>query len=170
MNWLQLTGALVSAVGLVVFYYLMILGKESPQKRLGETFKMPDVRLRYTPDALYETFEKAGAGGRPEMRRYWVYDFGLMACLTAVMVAVSANVASRGTWIYPLMLILAVARTAVDVAEDLLFLSLLRRYPARLNGTARLASAVTTGKHALLIAWLIPLFLTLVLAAFNIKL
>jgi len=169
MNILLLTGVLVSGIGLVVFYYLMILAKTSPQKRLGETFKMPDVRLHYAPDVLYQAFDQAGEAGRPEMRRYWMYDFGLMACLTAVMIAVSANVAGRGTWLYALMVSLSVLRTAVDVAEDLLFLSLLKRYPARRNGAARLAGMVTTLKHALLITWLLPLFAKLVLAAFNIK-
>lgn len=170
MSWLLLSGILVSAIGLVVFYYLMVLSKSSPQKRLGADFKMPDVRLRYTPDMLYKTFEDAGGDGRPEMRCYWLLDFGLMACLTGVMIAATANVAESGMWIYALMLTLAVARTAVDIAEDILFLSLLRRYPARRDSTARVAGFVTTLKHALLAAWLLPLFFLLVTAAFHIKL
>ena len=168
MNWPLLAGALVSAGGLVVFYYLMALAKASPQKRLGETFKMPDVRLRYNADTLYDTFAKAGEDGRPQMRLYWMYDFGLMLCLTFVMLAVSVNIAGRGTWLFTLMAALAIARTAVDVAEDLLFLSLLKAYPERRTGMARLAGMVTTLKHALLIAWVTPLFIRLVLAAFNI--
>lgn len=170
MNWPLLAGALVSGPGLVVFYYLMALSKGSPQKRLGESFKMPDVRLRYTPDTLYDTFAMAGEAGRPEMLRYWLYDFGLIVCLMAVMIAVSANVVGKGTWLFTLMVWLTAVRTAADIAEDLLFLSLLRRYPARRDGMARLASLTTTLKHTLLIAWLLPLFFKLVLAAFNIRL
>jgi hypothetical protein len=170
MNALLLAGAIVSGAGLAAFYYLMVPAKQSPQKRLGESFKMPDVRLHYAPETLYQTFDAAGEAGRPEMRRYWLYDFGLMTCLTAVMIAVSANVAGKGTWLFTLMVWLAALRTAVDIAEDLLFLSLLKRYPARRNGMARLAGAVTTLKHALLIAWLLPLFFKLVLTAFNIQL
>ena len=165
---LQLAGTLVSAAALVVFYYLMALSKHSPQKLLGQDFKMPDVRLRYTPDTLYQTFGEAGEDGRPEMRRYWLYDFGMMLGLTGVMIAVSANIAGRGTWIYLLMVALSVTRTVVDIAEDLLFLFLLHRYPKRLDGTARLASVVTTLKHALLIAWIVMLFLLLIQSAFGL--
>jgi hypothetical protein len=168
MILLQLAGTLVTIIGLMVFYYLMALSKHSPQKLLGPAFRMPDVRMRYTPDALYRTFGEAGESGRPEMRRYWLYDCGLMACLTGVMIAVSANVAGKGSWVYLLMIALSVARTAVDIAEDFLFLYLLRRYPERLDGTARLAGAVTTLKHALLAAWLGMLFLLLLQSAFGL--
>lgn len=165
---LQLTGTILSAVGLALFYYLMALSKASPQKLLGETFKMPDVRMHYTPDTLYQTFETAGENGRPEMRRYWLLDFGFMACLTGVMIAVSANIAGRETWVFALMVSLSVARTAVDIAEDGLFLSLLRGFPERRGGAARLAGAVTTLKHALLIAWLAVMFFLLLQSAFGL--
>jgi hypothetical protein len=168
MNYLQLTGALVSAAGLVVFYYLMILSKASPQKRLGEPFKMLNVRLHYSPDIVYQTFEEAGEDGRPEIRRYLLYDFGLMACLTGAMIAVTANVADRGSWIFPLMIVLSVVRTVMNAIEDLLQLSLLRRYPQHGNAAARIAGVVVTLKHALLIAWVGLLFFLLILAAFHI--
>lgn len=166
---LQLAGTLVTIAGLALFYYLMTISKHSPQKLLGPAFRMPDVRMRYTPDALYQTFGEAGESGRPEMRRYWLLDFGFMACLTGVMIAVSANVAGKGLWVYPLMIALSVARTAVDVTEDILLLSLLRRYPERLDGAARLTSAMTTLKHALLVAWLGMLFLLLLQSAFGLE-
>ena len=169
MNWLILTGVIASALGLALFYYLMILAKTSPQKQLGDSFKMPDVRFRYTPDVLYGTFEAAGDTGRPLMLRYWLYDFGLMLCLTVVMMAVTVNAAPAGSWTYDLMMVLAVARTILDFCEDLLLIRLLRRYPARANGMARLAGIATTLKHALLTAWLALLFFLLVLSAFNIK-
>ena len=168
MNGLQLAGALVSALALVLFYYLMALSKHSPQKRLGAEFKMPDVRIHYAPAVLSQTFEAAGEDGRREMRRYWLYDFGLMAGLTGVMVAASANIADAGTWLYRLMILLSLVRTAVDIAEDTLFLALLRRYPRQTTGMSALASVVTICKHALLIAWVGLLFFKLVLSAFHI--
>lgn len=169
MNLLLLSYAFVSVAGLVVFYYLMILRKGCPQRLLGDGFKMPDVRFRYTPDLLYQTFESAGEDKRPLMRLYWLYDFGLMACLTGVMIAVASNLVGQGVWTFHVMVALALVRTAVDAAEDLLFLHLLKRYPTRKDGLAKLASAVTTTKHALLITWLAFLFILLFLAAFNIQ-
>ena len=169
MNWITVAGAILAALGLAFFYYRMILAKNSPQRLLGKDFTMPDVRLRYTPDTLYQTFADAGEGGRPQLRRYWLYDFGLMLCLTVVMLAVTANIAAPGTWIYAVMLSLSVVRTLVDVAEDWLFLSLLKRYPAKQPGTARLAGVVTTGKHALLFAWVALLFFLLIVSAFAIS-
>ena len=168
MNLMLISYAFVSIAGLVVFYYLMILRKGCPQRLLGERFKMPDVRMRYTPDQLYQTFESAGEDKRPLMRLYWLYDFGLMACLTGVMIAVTANLVSQNVWTFYVMLIIAVARTAVDAVEDLLFLHLLKHYPQRKDGLARLASAATTVKHSLLIVWLAFLFILLFLAAFQL--
>lgn len=169
MHWVLIAGIIVSALGLGGFYYLMIPAKKSPQMLLGKEFTMPDVRLRYSADTLYQTFDKAGEAGRPQMRRYWHLDFGLMAFLTGAMMAVTANIATAGTWIYITMLTLSAARTAVDVCEDLLFLHLLRRYPTRQNGLAKFAGTVTTLKHILLIAWVALLFFLLVLSAFSIS-
>ena len=168
MNWITVAGAIVAALGLTWFYYRMVLAKDSPQRVLGKDFTMPDVRLHYTLGTLYQTLTDAGEEGRPQMRRYWQYDFGLMLCLTGVMFAVTANIAARGSWIYILMLTLSVVRTLVDVAEDLLFLSLLKRFPEQKPGMARLAGVTTTGKHMLLFAWVALLFFLLILSAFSI--
>ena len=170
MNWPLVLAALGSAAGLAGCYALMALVKGSPQKLLGEAFKMPDVHLRYTPDALYQTFDTAGTAGRPLMRRYWLLDFGLIIFLTAVMIAAAGNLVPKDSWVYPLMNALALARSAADIAEDLLLLALLKRYPEHRNGMARLASAATGVKHALLAAWLAPLFIQLFFTAFHISL
>ncbi|MFH1513316.1 MAG: hypothetical protein ABIG45_08205, partial [Bacillota bacterium] len=112
----------------------------------------------------------AGELGRKALRRFWLIDFGFMAGLTGVMIAVTANVAGRGSWLYFAMAALAILRTVFDAMENLLFLSLLRRYPARMDGRASLSSAMTAVKHALLFLWLLPLFINLFLAAFHIRL
>ncbi len=168
MNWITVAGAIAAAAGLAGCYYLMALAKGSPQQKLGKDFTMPDVRLHYVPDQLYHTLEAAGEQGRPEMRRYWLYDFGLMLCLTGVMLAVTANIAAAGSWIYYTMLALSVVRTAVDAVEDLLFLRLLKSFPERREGMARLAAVVTTAKHVLLFVWVALLFVLLLLSAFHI--
>jgi len=168
MDLFKILCAVICAAGLGAFYYLMALRKGSPQRKLGKDFKMPDVRLHYSPEMLYNTYEDAGEDGRGQMRLYWLYDFGLIACLLGVMLAVSANIADGRAWVYPLMLWLTIARTAADVLEDILLLSLLRRFPQRRMSPARLVSGVTAAKHLLLIAWLLSLFMVLFLKAFGI--
>lgn len=158
----------ISVAGLGTFYYLMAIQKASPQRLLGKDFKMPDVRLHYTPDLLYNTYEEAGEDGRRQMRLYWLYDFGLIACLLGVMLAVSANIVDERTWVYPLMIWLTIGRMLIDVLEDLLFLYLLRCFPEYRYSLAKFTSVVTTIKHMLLIGWLLLLFMMLFLKAFGI--
>lgn len=166
MNWFQWTAAAVSVAGLAAFYALMALLKNSPQRKLGKTFRMPDVRLYYGADTLYQTFEEAGEDGRPQMRRYWLFDFGLMACLTVVMILATMNMAARGTWLYALMISLCLVRTLVDAGEDALLLYLLKKFPKRMDDVAWITGIVTAVKHALLLAWVALLFFLLLLKAF----
>ncbi|HPF87368.1 MAG TPA: hypothetical protein PK537_04840 [Candidatus Limiplasma sp.] len=169
MNWITLAGAIVAALGFGGYYYLMVMAKGSPQRMLGKDFTMPDVHLHYSPDMLFDTIESAGESGRPEMRRYWLYDFGLMLCLLGVMFAVTANIAATGSWIFYLMIILSLVRTAVDAGEDLIFLRLLRSYPEQYYGMAKFAGFMTTLKHILFFVWLVLLFFLLLLSAFNLS-
>ena len=168
MILLRILYVVISVAGLGTFYYLMAVEKGSPQKMLGKDFKMPDTHLRYTPELLYNTYEDAEEDGRKQMRLYWLYDFGLIACLLGVMLAVSANIVDERTWVYPLMIWLTIGRTLVDVLEDLLFLYLLRCFPEYRYSLARFTSGVTTLKHLLLIAWVLLLFMMLFLKAFGI--
>lgn len=169
MPFLRIVYIIVSLLGFAAFYYMMAIQKGSPQKKLGKDFRLPDERLHYTPEMLYNTYEEAGEEGRGLMRQYWLYDFGLIACLLGVMVAISANIVNARTWVFPLMILLAVARTLADVLEDLLFLHLLKRFPEYHYSVARFAAGVTTTKHILLIVWLLLMFMMLFLMAFGIS-
>ena len=168
MQFLNIVYIVISLLGFAGFYYLMAIHKTSPQKQLGKNFRMPDERLHYTPHMLYNIYEEAGEDGRTLMRRYWLYDFGLIACLLGVMVAISSNIVNAQTWVFPLMIWLAVVRTLVDVLEDLLFLYLLKCFPEYHYSTARFTAGLTTTKHVLLIVWLILMFMMLFLMAFGI--
>lgn len=168
MDFFRIVLIAVSLLGLGGFYYMMVLSPGSPQHKLGKDFKMPDVRLHYTPSLLYNTYEEAGTQGRPLMRLYWLYDFGLIICLLGVMMAVSANVVSDRTWVFPLMIWLTAARTLFDLAENALLLYMLGRFPEYREPLARLAGVVSTCKHILLFAWVLLLFMMLFLKAFGI--
>lgn len=171
MSWFQLSVMLVCAVGSGLFYYLMELSPRSPKKlpvRGGGEFHMPDVHFHNTPEALYAIFEQAGEEGRPRMRRYWAFDFGFILCFLGVMLAVDWNVIGKAYALYPWMNAVAIARAAVDVVEDLLFLSLLRGWPSRKIGLAKAAGVATSAKFLLLYAWVGMLFFKLFLSAFHI--
>ncbi|MFH1513810.1 MAG: hypothetical protein ABIG45_10705, partial [Bacillota bacterium] len=63
MSGLALLGAVLSEIALVVCYTMMTFAKGSPQRLLGRDFRVPDMRLRFTPDVLYKTFDDAGELG-----------------------------------------------------------------------------------------------------------
>ena len=121
---------------------------------------MPDTRLRSTPDALYQTFALAG-DERPRMRRYWLLDFGFIACFWVVMIAIGQNVSQGNMTFTLLMLIAATARALLDVTENILLLALYRAYPTRNDRLAQIACTVTTVKFVFLFLWAV-----LLLAAF----
>ncbi len=171
MNWVLAVVTLICAAGTGLCYYFMELSPKSPGKRLaeGREFRMPDVRFRYTPQELHAVYADAGEAGRPLMKRYWLIDFGLIASFLGVMIAIALNVVGRDNPLFWLMGAVAVARAAVDVLEDLLFLSLLRAFPQRRDGTAKVASAVTAAKFILLYAWIGMLFIKVFASAFGIR-
>lgn len=170
MNWLEAAALLVCAVGMGAFYYLMDFAPKSPRRMFGKNkdYRMPDLRFHNTANELYAAFEQAGEEGRPKMRRYWLLDFGFIVCFFGVMIFIGWNVAGRGTQLFMLMAVAAAARAVLDVAENVLFLSLLRVFPARRNGLAAFAGAVTSAKFVCLYLWVGMLFYKLFLAAFRI--
>lgn len=129
---------------------------------------MPDVRFRYSPAELYTAFEQAGEEGRPRMRRYWLFDFGFIACFLVVMLAIGVNVAGKGTALGWAMAALAVARAAFDMLENGLLLWLLRGFPKRRDRLAGLAGGLTAVKYLCLYGWVGVMFYQLFTAAFHI--
>ncbi|MCE5344317.1 MAG: hypothetical protein LLF96_12150 [Eubacteriales bacterium] len=172
MNWFLTAVSLACVVGMVLFYYLMELSKKSPKKLLSKDkeFKMPDVRFHYTTAELYAIFAEAGEEGRPQMRRYWLIDFGLIVCFWGVMIAIGLNLVGQSTALFLYMGIVATVRAGVDFLEDGLLLWLLRAYPAQKNNAAHLAGAVTSLKFVCLYTWVGLLFVKLVASAFKITL
>ena len=169
MNWFQILTTLLLAVGMGAFYYLMDFSPRGLRHVQvdGKPFQMPDMRLHYSADDLYRLFEQA-QDNRPRMRRYWLLDFGFIACFLGVMLAIGRNIAHTNATLELLMGIAAIIRATFDVAENCLLLSLYRAYPARKNRLATVAGAVTTTKFLFLFAWVAMLFVKLFGAAFGI--
>ena len=169
MNWFQIIATLLVAVGMGVFYYLMDLSPRGLRhvQVEGKPFQMPDMRLHYRADDLYRLFEQAG-DNRPRMRRYWLLDFGFIVCFLGVMLAIGRNIAHATATLELLMGIAAASRAALDVAENLLLLTLYRAYPAHKNGLATVAGVVTTAKFLFLFTWVAMLFVKLFGSAFGL--
>ena len=170
MNWFLIITTLLVAIGMGGFYYLMDFSPRGLRHVLvdGKPFQMPDMRLRYSADDLYRLFEQAG-DNRPRMRRYWLLDFGFIACFLGVMLAIGRNIAHTNATLELLMSIAAVVRALLDTAENLLLLSLYRAYPVRKNRRAAFAGVVTTTKFLFLFAWVAMLFVKLFGSAFGLK-
>jgi hypothetical protein len=169
-DWVFTVELLACAAGWTVFFYLMSLSKGSPQKMLSKEkeFRMPDMRLRYTPDQLYAIFADAGEQGLPQMRRYWLLDFGFIVFFLGVMLAIGFNVIGESSALYLPMGIAAVLRALLDMLENILLLQLAHAYPTRRDATARLTSRVTFLKFVCLYAWVGILFVRLFITAFHI--
>lgn len=166
MGWLQTIAAPIFAIGMGIFYFLMDMTPRSPRRihiKGGITFQMPDMRLRPTPDALYQTFALAG-DERPRMRRYWLLDFGFIACFWVVMIAIGQNVANGSATFALLMLIAATARALLDVTENSLLLALYRTYPKRNDRLAQIACTVTTAKFVFLFLWAVLLLASFIVS------
>jgi len=166
MTWLQTIAAPVFAIGMGIFYFLMDMTPRSPRRiptKGGTSFQMPDMRLRSTPDALYHTFALAGKE-RPRMRRYWLLDFGFITCFWVVMIAIGQNVAQANATFAVLMAIAATARALLDVAENIMLLTLYRAYPKQNIKLAGIACIVTSTKFGFLFLWAAFLLITFIVS------
>jgi hypothetical protein len=172
VNWIFTAVTIACAVGTALFYYFMELSPKSPKKRLSRDnpFRMPDVRFHYTPGELNAIFTEAGVEGRPQMRRYWLLDLGLIVCFWGVMIVIGLNIAGQGTTLLLLMGIIATVRMGFDLLENGLLMWLLQVYPVQKPAAARLAGAATSLKFLFLYAWVAFLFVKLVASAFHLTL
>jgi len=172
MNWFDAVATLVCAASMALFYFLMESRAKGPRRiptADGREFQMPDMRFHYTPEVLYAAMEQAGEEGRPRMRRYWLLDYGFIASFLAVMLLVGLNVMGAQSPLLPWMAALAGARAALDAVENTLMLSLLKAFPTRQDGKAKLAGVATSAKFLCLYAWVALLFYRLATTAFGVQ-
>lgn len=157
--WIVLTA--VACVGGAASLYFMLRRATPALKALDKDFQIPDMRLHYTADALFACFDGVGEKGQALLRRYWLTDFGFIACFWFVMLAVGRNNVSNDA----LRLAMGVAaslRALLDMTENLLLTRVCAAYPARrMSGLARLCGFVTSAKFIALGLWLVGLFATL---------
>ena len=123
-------------------------------RKYDADFRLLDMRFRYTSADVNEAFTTLGDGGRRAYRRFWILDFFFIACFLIVMLAVADSIFMAG-WLKNVLLALAIARAAFDVAENGILLYLIGKYPAQNHALATIGSWVTTCKFVALFLWML---------------
>ena len=157
--WLILTivGAVGSAPCLYGFYGDRKRGYPA-LKTLDGQFELPDMRRSYSPEELFDCFEKVGPEGQKLLCRLWRLDSVFALFLALVLAVVSHNLAAF-RWLRWAMYGLAVLRSLLDFLENGLLLWVCNTYPSRrLTGTAKAASVCTMLKWAAAILWVTGMF------------
>ena len=159
--WILLT--VLASAGAIVSLYFMTRKLTPALVSLDKGFRMPDMRLHYDAQTLFDCFAGVGADGQRLMERYWRTDFGFIACFLAIMVIVTRNNVSIA-FLKPVMYAAAALRAVLDATENLIFLRVSAAYPLkRLDRLANVGGYVTTVKFAMLGIWLLGLFASLLL-------
>ena len=153
----------IACIGFAACLYLMQFRTVPALAKLCPDFKLPDMRLHYDAPALFDTLEQVGAQGQALLKRYWLTDFGFIACFLVIMLVVTFNNAPLEP-IRNAMYIAAILRAALDMTENLLLLSVTAAYPAKMRRkTATVAGFVTSAKFLALGLWLLGLFASLLM-------
>lgn len=133
-----------------VFVAFMLVGFPVWQaiNGLPEDVTVMDLRLSYTPDELYTVLSSLGEAGRAAYVRnilildvLWPLAYG--AFLTLLPLYAFADLTPRRR---RLLAGVAVVGVVLDYAENMSVLTLVLRFPDRIDALARVASAFTTAK------------------------
>ena len=145
----ELTAAVVLlaiAVGFLGWFWLAPGGVLS-LRRLAAGELQVDVRPAYSPDTLYRLLQQYGQAGRQNFRRMVLVDMVFPAVYGAGLYlladALAPDPASPAGC---LARAAAVSAALFDYGENMLLLSVVRRFPARHDLIARAASACTSLK------------------------
>ena len=168
MTTVQLIVTIVAGLGAVAALYGMYgaPGGKRALKAIDPDFEWPDMCFHYDGLRLRRTFERLGDEGRRLLRHLWLTDYGFIACLLIVMLAVGRNVAG-GTVFETILLIAAITRAALDALENALLLACCRKHPAFSDRLAGFAGWVTSTKFVAMGVWVATLFARLMLRAFG---
>ncbi len=159
MQFWQTIVAAAAALGMAVMLYFMERSDRGVPGlvKLDKTFKLPDMRFRYTPDILRACFDGLGENGRAQLQSVWRMDYAFIACFWLVMFLAPLNVAKE-VWLRAAMQIAATLRAVLDVCENLLLSRCCRKHPSFSDRMAKTASAFTSVKFIMLGLWLVALF------------
>lgn len=134
---------------------------------LDPHFRLPDLRFHYAPMDLWACLDPLGANGRKKLRQLWRIDFVFIACIAVVMWEITRSQVLL-PWLHRTMLACLLIRAAMDVLENLLLNTISRKYPSLLTKTAAFCGYVTSAKWLALFAWVVGLFVSLFLRAFEL--
>lgn len=137
-------------VAFAVFVAFMLVGFPVWQaiNAMPEDVTVMDLRLSYTPDQLYAALSALGEAGRAAYVRnilildvLWPLVYG--AFLTLLPLYAFADLPARRR---RLLASLAVVGVVLDYGENMSVLTLVLRFPDRIDTLARVASGFTTAK------------------------
>lgn len=137
-------------VAFAVFVAFMLVGFPlwRAVNAMPEDVTVMDLRLSYTPDELYAALSALGAAGRAAYVRnilvldvLWPLAYG--AFLTLLPLYAFADQPPRRR---RLLASVAIVGVVLDYAENMSVLTLVLRFPDRIDGLARVASGFTTAK------------------------
>lgn len=162
-NALWTAATVVACIGLALCLYLMHGSQKGVPglRALDAGFQCPDMRFHYNAEKLFEDFGRVGEPGRVLLTRFWRIDFGFIACFLVAMLAVDRNVAALVPIRYG-MHGAAALRALLDVAENVMLMSVCRGYPQKRRiALANAAGVVTAAKWIAMGVWVVGLFINL---------
>ncbi len=163
--WIVLS--IIAAAGAGLCLYIMH-GRLIPAlKALDKDFALPDMRFRYGAKELYACLDGVGDSGRAMLRRYWLADFGFIACFWLIMVLVGRNNVHNEI-LQAVMLAAASLRALLDIIENLILLKLNAIYPVRREKLASVCGGVTSAKFIALGVWIAGMFAALFVSAIKL--
>lgn len=155
--------AAAACLGMALCLYLTrVSPKGVPGLRaLDAGFQCPDMRFHYNAEKLFQDFGRVGEPGRVLLMRFWRIDFCFIACFLVAMLAIDRNVAALVPVRYG-MHGAAALRALLDVAENVMLMSVCRGYPQkRRTALASAAGVVTGAKWIAMGVWVVGLFINL---------
>lgn len=155
MLWVTKIAGIAGVIICLVLMYATDHGIPGIQK-FDRTFRLLDMRFHYNSEAVQQSFEQIGVGGRTAYRKFLILDFAFIACFLVTMLTIT-----RASVPFPLMrtiiYVVCVLRAIFDILENCLLLSMLTRYPVFSTTAANLCSWFTTLKFIMLYLWLLVL-------------
>ena len=149
------TGVVWSLGLLSLFVLLMINVRGLPGAFHSDALRQAgllDLTINYSPDIAYAKLAAYGEQGRYAYRLFLDYVDSVFPALYGVFFLLGTTYAFArvfpGRPIWQKLSLLTVGTTLFDYAENFCFLAMLRHYPQRLDGVARVANIFTLTKWA----------------------
>lgn len=151
---------IIGVVGLFACLLVMYMTDHGIRgiQKYDPSFRLLDMRFRYSSATVEQTFAQIGREGRTAYKKYLVLDFIFIAFLLVTMITVTDAVYISAR-VRIILYIICGMRALFDIIENLLLLRLLEQFPSLSQTMAEVCSWFTTFKFIMLYLWLTGLLL-----------